>query len=490
MAPNRSGKSENSNTVEEDGLMCEGDKHCDGKWPMLWRENRVKMGRSLPQLHNSLHLYELADVFEDFVRSQQPSRRTTAIRFLKVPHGAAAAAAGVHLVELLGEATSSFSHKLPASQSPSLPFSPGSPDKKAFVRDLRRFLQEQYPGSKLEVFGSSKNGFATESSDLDLTLVFAEGSREADTFRSGSNGDKIKLLFQVTSVLTTSRKKVNIRDIEAVPRARVKIVKFISYKHHFAVDLSFSNHLALRNTALLNEYTKYEPLLVSLVVILKKIIKESGNLPSRAGGISSYAYSLMMIFYLQQKGYLPCLQHVRAIGTEHNRVAHLSIHPSIHPSTSPTTYPSAYVGDTKPNIIEDDCNVWFQTDRDVVKSMWKAPTGRKTVADLWLGFLRFYLFEFEWFKYNVAIDSLDLVEIDNTTECISIMDPFDTLFNLTRNTMPMGTSKEVTHPTTCQLNNYPLLTPPPPPPPTPPPSHHPQSLTHSLTPSIPYLLPA
>nr|CDS34622.2 terminal uridylyltransferase 7 [Hymenolepis microstoma] len=384
MAPNRSGKSENSNTVEEDGLMCEGDKHCDGKWPMLWRENRVKMGRSLPQLHNSLHLYELADVFEDFVRSQQPSRRTTAIRFLKVPHGAAAAAAGVHLVELLGEATSSFSHKLPASQSPSLPFSPGSPDKKAFVRDLRRFLQEQYPGSKLEVFGSSKNGFATESSDLDLTL----------------------LLFQVTSVLTTSRKKVNIRDIEAVPRARVKIVKFISYKHHFAVDLSFSNHLALRNTALLNEYTKYEPLLVSLVVILKKIIKESGNLPSRAGGISSYAYSLMMIFYLQQKGYLPCLQH-------------------------------AYVGDTKPNIIEDDCNVWFQTDRDVVKSMWKAPTGRKTVADLWLGFLRFYLFEFEWFKYNVAIDSLDLVEIDNTTECISIMDPFDTLFNLTRNTMPM-----------------------------------------------------
>ncbi|VDO02721.1 unnamed protein product [Rodentolepis nana] len=67
-------------------------------------------------------------------------------------------------------------------------------------------------------------------------------------------------------------------------------------------------------------------------------IKENDNLPLRMGGISSYAYGLMMIFYLQQKGYLPCLQ-------------------------------TAYVDDTKPIIREHkDCNAWFQTDRDVVVS--------------------------------------------------------------------------------------------------------------------------
>uniref|UniRef100_A0A0R3TW46 RNA-directed DNA polymerase n=1 Tax=Rodentolepis nana TaxID=102285 RepID=A0A0R3TW46_RODNA len=66
--------------------------------------------------------------------------------------------------------------------------------------------------------------------------------------------------------------------------------------------------------------------------------QESDNLPRRMGGISSYTYCLMMIFHLQQKGYLPCLQ-------------------------------TAYVGDTKLIICEhNDCNVWFQTDEDVVVS--------------------------------------------------------------------------------------------------------------------------
>nr|CUU97792.1 hypothetical transcript [Hymenolepis microstoma] len=88
-----------------------------------------------------------------------------------------------------------------------------------------------------------ENGSTTESSDLDLKLVFAEGSHEADTFKSGSNGDKIKLLFQVSSMLITYKKGVNIRDLESIPCARVKIAKFVAYKHHFAVDLSFSNHL-------------------------------------------------------------------------------------------------------------------------------------------------------------------------------------------------------------------------------------------------------
>ncbi|VDO16308.1 unnamed protein product [Rodentolepis nana] len=110
------------------------------EWPIMSLAYRQKMRRSLPQLHSSLHLYELADVLEDFVKSIQPSDRTIAIR-------------------------------------------------KAFITDLRRLLQEKCSGSRLKLFGSSASGFATESSDLDLTMVFAEGSREADTWRSGVKDD-------------------------------------------------------------------------------------------------------------------------------------------------------------------------------------------------------------------------------------------------------------------------------------------------------------
>ncbi|VDO02455.1 unnamed protein product [Rodentolepis nana] len=67
------------------GLMTEAMEEILGsdplaEWPIMSLAYRRKIRRSLPQLHSSLHLYELADVFEDFVRSIQPSDRTIAKR--------------------------------------------------------------------------------------------------------------------------------------------------------------------------------------------------------------------------------------------------------------------------------------------------------------------------------------------------------------------------------------------------------------------------
>ncbi|KAM3171175.1 hypothetical protein ACTXT7_017153 [Hymenolepis weldensis] len=326
---------------------------------MLFLKNWQKMERYLPTLDDSLHVRQLLDVFDEYVRRNQPSTKTTGIR-------------------------------------------------KAFARNLESFLQKHYPGSKVEMFGSSMNGFATECSDMDITLVFAEGSEEDHTFKCGSNRAKSKASFLLQRFSSSNFPSIQSPRF-VISAAKVKIVKFVSYKYLFSVDLSFTNHLALRNTALLNEYTRYEPLLVTLVIILKKIIRESGNFSACEGGISSYSYSLMMIFYLQQKGHLPCLQE-------------------------------AYVGDTKPNITENNWNVWFQTDREVVRRIWKPPTERKTAADLWFGFLRFYLFEFDCNQYKIAIDSLKLVENTDSTRRISIMDPFIRTLNLTNNTKPQGIS--------------------------------------------------
>lgn len=135
------------------------------------------------------------------------------------------------------------------------------------MKNLGSFFQKHYPGCKLEMFGSSMNGFATECSDMDLTLVFPEGSKEEDTFKCGSNRAKAKasfllqcfsfsncpfiqfpflpfqLLSEITGVLIRNKRKIGIKDIESVHRARVKIVKFVSYKYLFSVDLSFINHL-------------------------------------------------------------------------------------------------------------------------------------------------------------------------------------------------------------------------------------------------------
>lgn len=66
--------------MDEGALLCEGDNHCDGNCPMLSLENWQKVEGSLPVLDNSLHLRQLLDVFDEFVRRNQPSTETTEIR--------------------------------------------------------------------------------------------------------------------------------------------------------------------------------------------------------------------------------------------------------------------------------------------------------------------------------------------------------------------------------------------------------------------------
>lgn len=70
--------------MDEGALLCEGDNHCDGNCPMLSLKHRQKMEGSLPVLDNSLHLRQLLDAFDEFVRRNQPSTKTTEIRVSEV----------------------------------------------------------------------------------------------------------------------------------------------------------------------------------------------------------------------------------------------------------------------------------------------------------------------------------------------------------------------------------------------------------------------
>ncbi|KAM3172269.1 hypothetical protein ACTXT7_014891 [Hymenolepis weldensis] len=119
------------------------------------------------------------------------------------------------------------------------------------------------------------------------------------------------------------------------------------------------------------------------------------------GGISSYAYAIMLIHYLQRKGYLPYLQE-------------------------------AYESKNRPNIIVSDWNVWFQEDKQIVLKSWQPPKHEATIAELWLGFLHYYLFEFDRNTYKVTIDTKELAPRVNSTNSFVIKDPFDLSHNMTQ----------------------------------------------------------
>ena len=99
-------------------------------------------------------------------------------------------------------------------------------------------------------------------------------------------------------------------DILALPKARVPIVKFHSTEYGYDCDIGVNNLLAIENSQLIRAYMTADVRARQLVFIVKHWAKQRKiNDPFR-GTLSSYAYVLMTIHYLQQltPPVLPCLQ--------------------------------------------------------------------------------------------------------------------------------------------------------------------------------------
>eukprot|EP00438_Fugacium_kawagutii_P004053 Skav219301 [mRNA] locus=scaffold2157:525304:526053:- [translate_table: standard] len=99
--------------------------------------------------------------------------------------------------------------------------------------------------------------------------------------------------------------------IQRILHARVPILKLSMMLPTGKVldcDLSVNNLLPVFNTRLLRAYADINPHVVVLVQTCKEWAKENGVHGAARGNLSSYAFTLMVIFFLQIRGDLPCLQ--------------------------------------------------------------------------------------------------------------------------------------------------------------------------------------
>ncbi|VUZ49391.1 unnamed protein product [Hymenolepis diminuta] len=332
---------------------CEEPEHIERPCPLQLVKNWRKLQVTVPKLSNYLYLIELSNAFERLVESNTPD--------------------------------------------PQL-----SERHQSFINRLEEFFQTQFPGSKLETYGSCINGFSTGANCLDLSLTFSTEIKETSLDASHERGTG--MIESVSKLLTNNETVLEIQDIKLIYE-KIPVIIFVSNKDGLYVNLSLSDPLRSASTRLVKEYNYYAPQLRTLNIVFLTIIKNCLNLHSRERGFSSFTSSLMLIYYLQQKGYLPCLQE-------------------------------AYEGDTKPEIIGNNCNVWFQTDRDVVAKIWRPPNDNITLAELWINFLKFYLFEFDRNKYHVNISSLKPTEHTEPIKYLSIIDPFLKSRNLTATIKP------------------------------------------------------
>ncbi|CAK6433907.1 unnamed protein product [Pipistrellus nathusii] len=262
-------------------------------------------------------------------------------------------------------------------------------------QNLESFIRQEFPGTKLSLFGSSKNGFGFKQSDLDVCMTI-NGLETAEGL------DCVRTIEELARVL---KKHSGLRNILPITTAKVPIVKFYHLRSGLEVDISLYNTLALHNTRLLSAYSAIDQRVKYLCYTMKVFTKMCDIGDASRGSLSSYAYTLMVLYFLQQRNppVIPVLQEI-------------------------------YKGEKKPEIFVDGWNIYFFDQIDELPTYWpEYGKNKESVGQLWLGLLRFYTEDFDFKEHVISIRRKSLVTTFKkqwTSKYIVIEDPFDLNHNL------------------------------------------------------------
>ena len=165
---------------------------------------------------------------------------------------------------------------------------------------LSDIAEEVFTYCSLHVVGSSVNGFGSNSSDMDMCLMLPIA--QLDQKREAT-----KFLRKLHKAL---QKCTYLKQLQLI-RAAVPILKFTDRISKVECDINVNNTVGIRNTHLLNAYSKMDDRLAPLAMFAKHWAKYHNINDASRGTISSYSLVLMVIHFLQHgvsPPVLPCLQ--------------------------------------------------------------------------------------------------------------------------------------------------------------------------------------
>ncbi|XP_043942789.1 terminal uridylyltransferase 4 [Protopterus annectens] len=268
--------------------------------------------------------------------------------------------------------------------------------REQIVTSLERFIRKEFSEkARLCLFGSSKNGFGFHDSDLDICMTL-EGHETAE---------KLNCKEIIEGLAKILRRHPGLRNILPITTAKVPIVKFEHRQSGLEGDISLYNTLAQHNTRMLAMYAAIDPRVKYLGYTMKVFAKRCDIGDASRGSLSSYAYILMVLYFLQQRKppVIPVLQEI-------------------------------FDGEEVPLRIIDGWNAFFcDSVMEVKKHLLEFGKNSESIGELWLGLLRFYTEEFNFKEHVISIRQKKLLttfEKQWTSKCIAIEDPFDLNHNL------------------------------------------------------------
>jgi len=109
--------------------------------------------------------------------------------------------------------------------------------------------RENVPTAKLELYGSSCNGFAIAHSDLDISLTLTDHPTD----------ESINSIEIIDTLAEKLKRMPGIGNIQPITSAKVPILKFVHYETQIEGDISLYNILAQENTKMLGMYAAIDP---------------------------------------------------------------------------------------------------------------------------------------------------------------------------------------------------------------------------------------
>lgn len=155
--------------------------------------------------------------------------------------------------------------------------------------ELRALVKRVGPEWSLGIFGSLGSNFSTNTSDIDATCVRASGQTYEAPAAARFLSERILPLLPEYPRLAVS---------EVVLQAKVPILK-LSFDGHLDIDLSCQNTHALQNTRYLRAYAEIDCRVRDLGITVKLWAKAAGVCGAANGHISSYSFTLLVIYFMQ-----------------------------------------------------------------------------------------------------------------------------------------------------------------------------------------------
>lgn len=157
---------------------------------------------------------------------------------------------------------------------------------------LLSHLRPFFPKAGAYPFGSIVNGLARNGGDLDIYIDLGDCYVKKPPRRLMSQA-----IFHTKNALTAQSKDWS--GFCPITKARTPILKAFCKSLRIQCDFSFSNGLSHRNTLLIGFMMELQPITRRIVLFVKAWITEFDL------GMNSYIITMLVIFYLQQKGSLP-----------------------------------------------------------------------------------------------------------------------------------------------------------------------------------------